>query len=58
MHILDPPLSPRVKLIITDSLPPGRISIEELVSNEDEEPVVSTSEPADISELLFRFSSP
>jgi len=58
MHILDPPHSPHVKLIITDNLPPGLISIEEIVSDEEEEPLVSTSEPTYISDLLFRSLHP
>jgi len=57
-HILDPPLSPRVKLIITDSLLPSLISIEELVSNEEEETLASTSELVDILELLFQYLHP
>jgi len=47
-----------VKVIITNSLPLGLIAIEELVSNEEEEPLVSTSEPADSLELLFRSIHP
>jgi len=43
-----------VKLIITDSLPHGLISIEEIVSDEEEELRVSTSEPINISKILFR----
>lgn len=53
-HILDPPHSLHVKLIIINSLPPGLNSIEELVFDEKEEPIVSISEPPNISELLFR----
>ena len=58
IDILNPPLSPCVKLIITGSLPPGLIAIEELVSDEEEEPIVSTSEPTNISKLFFRFFHP
>lgn len=47
-----------MKLIIINSLPPSLIAIKELVSDEEEEPIVSTSEPVDISELLFRSLHP
>lgn len=47
-----------MKHIITDSLPPGLIATEELVSNEEEEPIVSTNEPIDISEIFFRSLHP
>jgi len=39
MHIPDPPYSPHVKFIIINILPPGLISIEELVSDKEEEPM-------------------
>jgi len=57
-HILDPPFSLHVRLIITDSLPPSLISIEELVSDEEEKPIVSTIKPVDILELLCRSLHP
>lgn len=56
-----PPHSLQVKLIITDSLPHGLISIEELTSNEEEESPhtsVSTSDQEDTPEFTFSSFQP